>query len=34
MIRIKGFLHITIAVTDHVRVTEFYVNVLCCELVP
>jgi len=33
MIRTKGFLHITIGVTDLHRATEFYKNVLCCELV-
>lgn len=33
MIRTKGFLHITIGVTDLDRATEFYQNVLGCELV-
>ena len=33
MIRTKGFLHITIGVTDLARATDFYANVLGCELV-
>jgi catechol 2,3-dioxygenase-like lactoylglutathione lyase family enzyme len=33
MIRTKGFLHITIGVTDLARATEFYTTVLGCELV-
>jgi catechol 2,3-dioxygenase-like lactoylglutathione lyase family enzyme len=33
LIRTKGFLHITIGVTDLDRATAFYQNVLGCELV-
>jgi glyoxylase I family protein len=33
MLRTKGFLHITIGVTDLDRATDFYQNVLGCELV-
>lgn len=33
MLRTKGFLHITIGVTDLGRATDFYQNVLGCELV-
>lgn len=33
MIRTKGFLHITIGVTDLARATAFYKDVLGCELV-
>lgn len=33
MIQTKGFLHITIGVTELDRATEFYQNVLGCELV-
>ncbi|HXF34761.1 MAG TPA: VOC family protein [Candidatus Acidoferrales bacterium] len=33
MINTKGFLHITIGVTDLERATAFYQNVLGCELV-
>ena len=33
MIKTKGFLHLTISVTDLDRATEFYQKVLGCELV-
>jgi catechol 2,3-dioxygenase-like lactoylglutathione lyase family enzyme len=33
MIRTKGFLHITIGVTDLDRATKFYQDILGCELV-
>jgi catechol 2,3-dioxygenase-like lactoylglutathione lyase family enzyme len=33
MIKTKGFLHLTISVTDLDRATAFYQNVLGCELV-